>query len=63
MKEAREYIDGYKASYPQIKTYMDEIVELAKEKGYSETILGRKRAISELHSSNFNIRSLGREWL
>lgn len=58
-KEAREYIDGYKASYPQIKTYMDEIVELAKEKGYSETILGRKRAISELHSSNFNIRSFG----
>lgn len=38
---------------------MDEIVELAKEKGYSETILGRKRAISELHSSNFNIRSFG----
>src|SRR5699024_9899768 len=46
--EAREYIDKYKATYPGIKKYMDDIVEDGKENGYVETIMHRRRYIPEL---------------
>lgn len=58
-KAAKEYIEGYKATYPDIERYMDEIVEEAKEKGYVETYYGRRRNVPELSSSNFNVRSFG----
>lgn len=57
--EAREYIDKYKATYPGIKKYMDDIVEDGKENGYVETIMHRRRYIPELSSKNFNIRGFG----
>ena len=56
---AKEYIDGYKATYPEIQNYMTNIVEEAKEKGYVETHYGRRRTVPELASSNFNVRSFG----
>lgn len=57
--EARQYIDGFLNTYPNIKNYMEEIVKIAKKDGYVTTILGRKRYIPEIKSKNFNIRSFG----
>jgi DNA polymerase-1 len=58
-KKAQEYIDKYFETYSEIKTYMQKNVETAKEKGSIETLLGRRRVINELFSSNYNIRSFG----
>ncbi len=55
--EAKEYIDNYLANYAGVRKYMKNIVISAREKGYTETMYGRKRYIPELTSSNFNIRS------
>ena len=55
--EAKEYIDNYLANYRGVKAYMKQVVEGAREKGYTETMYGRRRYIPELKSSNFNIRS------
>ncbi len=57
--QAREYINAYFNEYPEIKAYMDKNVSLAKEKGYSVTLLGRKRIIPELLSSNYMLRQFG----
>lgn len=57
--EAQDYIDKYFATYSSVKDYMDENVRRAKEDGFVTTILGRKRYIPELKSSNYNIRSFG----
>ncbi len=54
--EARDYIDNYLAGYPGVKKYMKAVVEQARERGYTETLYGRRRYIPELMSSNFNIR-------
>ncbi len=54
--EARDYIDSYLAGYPGVKKYMKVVVEEARERGYTETMYGRRRYIPELKSSNFNIR-------
>lgn len=56
---AKDYIDKYKKSYPQIKEYMDEVVKLAKNQGYIETLFKRRRYIPEISSKNFNVRSFG----
>ncbi len=58
-KEAQEYIDKYFATYPKIKEFLDNAVSNGKEKGYVETIFGRRRPIPELASSNFMQRSFG----
>ncbi|NLK71781.1 MAG: DNA polymerase I [Clostridiales bacterium] len=58
-KEAGLYIDEYFKKYSMVKTYMDKIIQGCKEKGYVTTIMNRKRYIPEIHSKNFNIRSLG----
>ena len=55
--EAKEYIDHYLANYRGVREYMKRVVEDAREKGYTQTLYGRKRWIPELKSSNFNIRS------
>jgi len=57
--EAKEYIERYFARYPGVKSYLDTSVAFAKEHGYARTIMGRRRYIPELSSSNFNIRSFG----
>jgi DNA polymerase-1 len=55
--EAKEYIDNYLANYHGVREYMKRVVEDAREKGFTQTLYGRKRWIPELKSSNFNIRS------
>ncbi len=57
--EARAYMDSYLAHYAGVRDYMAQIVALAKERGYAETLFGRRRYLPELSSSNFNTRSFG----
>ena len=58
-KEAAQYIEQYFATYPKVKEFIDQLVTDAKEKGYTETMFGRRRPIPELASSNFMQRSFG----
>ena len=58
-KEAGEFIRTYLATYPGVAKYMDDIKAAAKENGYVTTLFGRRRALPELQSRNFNIRSFG----
>lgn len=58
-KEAAEYIEQYFNTYPGVKTFLDKLVEDAKEKGYVTTMFGRRRPVPELSSSNFMQRSFG----
>lgn len=58
-KEAAEYIEQYFATYPEIKSFLDGLVEKAKTLGYAETMFGRRRPIPELASNNFMQRSFG----
>ena len=55
--EARDYIDSYLANYRGVKAYMHNVIEDAREKGYTETMFGRRRYIPALKASNFNVRS------
>lgn len=55
-KEAKELIDGYFATYPGVKQFMDAAVEGAKEKGYVQTILKRKRFLKDINSKNAVVR-------
>lgn len=54
--EARAYIDQYLATYHGVRDYMKNVVDHARERGYTETLYGRRRYIPELKSSNFNVR-------
>lgn len=54
--EAKELIDGYFATFPQVKQYMDESISHAREKGFVETILGRKRYLADINSRNAIVR-------
>lgn len=54
--EGKEMIDAYFAKYPNVKAYMDRSIELAREKGYAETILGRRRYLPDINSANQTIR-------
>lgn len=54
--EAKELIDGYFQTYPQIKEYMDKSIATAREKGYIETIFGRKRFLPDINSHNAVVR-------
>ncbi len=58
-KEAKQYIDRYFETYPGIKTFLNGLVQSAKEQGYVTTLYGRQRPIPELKSSNFAQRSFG----
>ena len=57
--EAKAYMDRYFATYPGVRAYMDHVVEQAKADGYVSTLMGRRRWLPELKSSNFNTRSFG----
>ena len=57
--EAKAYMDRYFATYPGVRAYMDHVVERAKADGYVSTLMGRRRWLPELKSSNFNTRSFG----
>ena len=57
--QAKRYIEDYLATYPSIDVYRQKTVEDAKENGYSETLLGRRRYIPELAASNKNTQAFG----
>lgn len=56
-KEAKELIDSYYETYPKLKEFMAEQVQKARELGYVETILGRKRHLKDINSNNFVVRA------
>jgi DNA polymerase-1 len=58
-EEAREILDNYFASFPSVQEFMDTTVRGAKQRGYTTTIFGRRRQITELSSDNFRIRQMG----
>lgn len=58
-KQAGAYIERYLEEFSGVASYMKDSVKLAKERGYAETLFGRRRPIPELTSSNFNQRSFG----
>lgn len=58
-KEAKQYIEQYLEKYHGIREFMDNVVEDAKEKGYVETLCGRRRYIPELKSNNYMVRKFG----
>ena len=60
MQEADTYIKNYKKTYSGIAAYLERAIEDAKEKGYAETLFGRRRPLPELKSSNFNLREFGK---
>lgn len=54
--EAKGIIDNYFAQYPLIKKYMDGSINFAKEHGYVQTVMGRKRWLKDIYSANFTVR-------
>ena len=58
-KKAKEYIEKYFETYPKIKEYMDNSISSCKEKGYVETLWGRRRYVPEIKSNNYNVRQFG----
>ena len=54
--EAKELIDAYYLTYPKLKAYMNEQVDFAREKGYVETVLGRRRYLKDINSQNAVVR-------
>ena len=54
--EAKEIIDNYKMQFPNIQKYMDDTINFAKETGYVETLMGRKRWLRDINSANFTVR-------
>jgi len=55
-KDAQFLIDGYFAAYPQVKQFMDSQIRIAQEKGYVETMFGRRRYVPDIHSQNATVR-------
>lgn len=55
--EARNLIDGYFASYPSVREYIDRTIAEAREKGYVTTVYGRRRLLPDIRSTNANVRS------
>jgi DNA polymerase-1 len=54
--EAKEIIDNYKKQFVNIQKYMDDTINFARENGYVETLVGRKRWLKDINSANFTIR-------
>ena len=59
-KEAKNYINSYFETYPDVHNYINHLVEEATENGYAKTMFGRIRYIPELSSQNHNLRSFGK---
>jgi DNA polymerase-1 len=58
-EEAREFIDTYFERFSGVRDFLDTQVELAKESGFVETLMGRRRNVPELKSGNWNVRQFG----
>jgi DNA polymerase I len=54
--EAKEIIDNYKKTFPGIQKYMDDTINFAREHGYVQTLMGRKRWLRDINSANFTVR-------
>lgn len=54
--EAKEIIDNYKKQFPGIQQYMDNTINFAREHGYVQTLMGRKRWLKDINSANFTVR-------
>jgi len=54
--EAKEIIDNYKAQFAGIQKYMDDTINFARETGYVQTLMGRKRWLKDINSANFTVR-------
>lgn len=54
--EAKELIDGYFATYPKVKEYMDKSISVARTNNYVETVFGRKRYLPDINSRNTTVR-------
>lgn len=61
-KEAKEYIDSYMHTYQGVATYMQRMIDAAKDTGYASTLFGRRRYLPELAASNHMLRALGSGW-
>ncbi len=55
-KEAKKLIDSYFETYPKVKSFMDESIARARENGYAETIMGRKRFLPDINSANRTVK-------
>jgi len=58
-EEASGILTAFFDAFPAVREYMDRSIEEARQKGYTETLFGRRRRIPELSSSNFNVRQAG----
>src|SRR3546814_18461866 len=58
--EAATILDAYFVAFPAVKAYMERTVAEARERGYTETLFGRRRQIPELASSHYRIRQAGK---
>lgn len=56
-KQAKEFIENYFEQYPGVRDYMDKAVKVARENGYAETIMHRRRYLPDIHAKNYNVRS------
>jgi DNA polymerase-1 len=56
--EAKEIIDNYRAEFSGITAYMDETINFCRERGYVQTVMGRKRWLRDINSANFTVRAL-----
>ncbi len=59
-KEAKAYIDGYLNHFSGVASYMNKMIDTAKENGYAETLFNRRRYLPELASSNHMLRAFGK---
>jgi DNA polymerase-1 len=59
LEEAKSFIGTYFERFAGVRRYLDRCIEQARERGYAETILGRRRAVPELRDPNFNVRAFG----
>ena len=59
MREADEFLKSYLAAFPKVDEYMQKTIADAKRDGYVSTLFGRRRALPELQSSNFQVRASG----
>ncbi|MGH9277041.1 MAG: DNA polymerase I [Acidimicrobiales bacterium] len=58
-EEAADILNAYFTAFPAVRSYMDRTVAEARDRGYTETLFGRRRHIPELSSSNFRLRQAG----
>ncbi len=58
-EEAQAYIDRYRGRMPSVAAFIERSIEIARERGYATTLLGRRRPVPELRAQNWQVRSLG----